>query len=280
MVENNNMNVELDEQLLERTHAVIGSNTLPPYLDQILTTQILNVIDACHRVFTVDDFKYVIRKKVRQLIPHGISVCGVGERGQLKVEKLVNIDFPDAYLEAVISETTSGTLLRSPVARSWAEQPEIKIINNLELFKDNNSEWVQAVRKYNIRNMAVDGIVDIAGKKTSYICFARFSEKITSRDSMLMKYITPHLHIALTKVFYSDFNYSSAQVDLTDREIEILNLLYCGFTNNNIAGQLGISSNTVKNHVHSILTKLKAVNRSQAIVIAIALGLIDETLSV
>ena len=94
----------------------------------------------------------MIRKKVRQLIPHGISVCGVGERGQLKVEKLVNIDFPDAYLEAVISETTSGTLLKSPVARSWAEQPEIKIINNLELFKDNNSEWVQAVRKYNIRN--------------------------------------------------------------------------------------------------------------------------------
>jgi len=274
------MNVDQDNQLLDRTRAVIGSNTLPPYFDQNLTAQILSVIDACHRVTSVDDFKYVVRKKVRPLIPHELSVCGVGERGQLRIDNLINIDFPDAYLEKVIARTTAGTLLKSPVAKDWAKQPEIKIINNLEVFGDSNEEWVKAVRKYNIQNMVVDGVIDIAGKKTSYMCFARFSEKITNRHSVLMKYITPHLHIALTKVFYADFSYINAQVDLTDREVEILNLLYCGCTNNNIAGQLGISSNTVKNHVHSILTKLKAVNRSQAIVIAIALGLINETLSV
>ncbi len=273
------MNLDQDNQLLDRARAVIGPNSLPPYLDQSLTTQILNVIDACHRITTEDDFKYVIRKKVRQLIPHELSVCGVGERGQLRIDNLINIDFPGAYLERVIAETAAGTLLKSPVAKDWAAQPEIKIINNLEAFGSNNEDWVQAVRKYNIRNMVVDGVIDIAGKKTSYICFARFSEDITAHHSALMKYITPHLHIALTKIFYSDFSYTNAQVDLTDREVEILNLLYCGFTNNNIAAQLGISSNTVKNHVHSILTKLKAVNRSQAIVIAIALGLINETFS-
>ena len=88
------------------------------------------------------------------------------------------------------------------------------------------------------------------------------------------------MHIALNKVFYADFIFSTGKIDLTDREVEILNLLYCGFTNNTIAQQLGISSYTVKNHVHSILTKLKALNRSQAIVIAITLGLIDESLSI
>ena len=193
------MSLEQNDQVLDRAHAVIGDNILPPYLDQELTAQILNVIDAFHRVGTIDDFKYVVRKKVRKLIPHELSVCGIGERGQLKIEHIINIDFPDAYLEKVITDTTSGPLLRSPVAKNWAESPETKIINNLEVFKDNDEAWIQAVRKYKIQNMVVDGLVDIAGKKTSYFCFARFCEKITNKHSILMKYLTPHMHIAFSK---------------------------------------------------------------------------------
>jgi len=54
------------------------------------------------------------------------------------------------------------------------------------------------------------------------------------------------------------------QADLTDREIEVLQLLGKDLTNNEISKQLVIEEGTVKNHVHSILTKLKVNSREQA----------------
>jgi DNA-binding NarL/FixJ family response regulator len=51
---------------------------------------------------------------------------------------------------------------------------------------------------------------------------------------------------------------------LTSREREIAELLEEGLSNKEIAGRLEIELPTVKNHVHSILTKLKASRRGQA----------------
>jgi DNA-binding CsgD family transcriptional regulator len=52
---------------------------------------------------------------------------------------------------------------------------------------------------------------------------------------------------------------------LTAREIEIVHLLAAGETNAGIARQLVISEGTVKSHVKSVLRKLHATNRAQAI---------------
>jgi two-component system nitrate/nitrite response regulator NarL len=51
---------------------------------------------------------------------------------------------------------------------------------------------------------------------------------------------------------------------LTSREREIAKLLEQGLSNKEIAARLEIELATVKNHVHSILTKLKASRRGQA----------------
>ena len=51
---------------------------------------------------------------------------------------------------------------------------------------------------------------------------------------------------------------------LSHREIEVLQELANGATNREIADRLIIAENTVKNHVHSILTKLNLKNRKEA----------------
>jgi DNA-binding NarL/FixJ family response regulator len=61
---------------------------------------------------------------------------------------------------------------------------------------------------------------------------------------------------------------------LTSREIEVLNLLGEGLGNKQIAGRLGISEHTVKFHVTSILGKLNAASRTEAVTIGIRRGLI------
>jgi len=55
-----------------------------------------------------------------------------------------------------------------------------------------------------------------------------------------------------------------AGAPLTSREREIAELLEEGLSNKEIAARLEIGLPTVKNHVHSILTKLKASRRGQA----------------
>jgi DNA-binding CsgD family transcriptional regulator len=62
--------------------------------------------------------------------------------------------------------------------------------------------------------------------------------------------------------------------DLTAREIEVLRLLAEGASNKLIARALGISVHTAKFHVTSILEKLDAASRTEAVTSAIRLGLL------
>ena len=61
---------------------------------------------------------------------------------------------------------------------------------------------------------------------------------------------------------------------LTRREIEVLGMLAEGLANKNIAVRLQISEHTVKTHVASILTKLDAFSRAEAVAIGARQGLI------
>ena len=59
---------------------------------------------------------------------------------------------------------------------------------------------------------------------------------------------------------------------LSDREMEVLSCIVRGMSNKEIAGLLGISHQTVKNHVTSILRKFGVEDRTQAVVYALKRG--------
>ncbi len=59
---------------------------------------------------------------------------------------------------------------------------------------------------------------------------------------------------------------------LSDREMEVLTLVVDGKSNKEIAGSLGISHQTVKNHITSILRKFGVEDRTQAVVYALKRG--------
>ncbi|MDD5312720.1 MAG: response regulator transcription factor [Dehalococcoidia bacterium] len=62
---------------------------------------------------------------------------------------------------------------------------------------------------------------------------------------------------------------------LTPRETEILNYMAKGYLNKQIASNLDISEQTIKNHVTSILRKLDANARTQAVITAVRRGIIS-----
>jgi NarL family two-component system response regulator LiaR len=60
---------------------------------------------------------------------------------------------------------------------------------------------------------------------------------------------------------------------LTDRELQIFKLLANGQTNQDIGSDLSLSTNTISNHITSILAKLHLENRIQAAVHAVRAGI-------
>ena len=62
---------------------------------------------------------------------------------------------------------------------------------------------------------------------------------------------------------------------LTERELEVLRLVAKGLNNREVAKELFISENTVKNHVRNILEKLQLHSRMEAVMYAMREKLLD-----
>ncbi|MCD2343185.1 response regulator transcription factor [Ideonella azotifigens] len=65
---------------------------------------------------------------------------------------------------------------------------------------------------------------------------------------------------------------------LSPREVEVIGEVAAGGANKQVADRLGVSEETVKTHMKSILVKLGASDRLQAVVIAMRRGILNEQL--
>jgi two-component system nitrate/nitrite response regulator NarL len=70
-------------------------------------------------------------------------------------------------------------------------------------------------------------------------------------------------------------SYRAPGADLTLREREVLRLVADGLSTSDMAGRLFVSPNTVRNHVQSVLVKLGAHSKLEAVVIASRSGLLE-----
>jgi two-component system NarL family response regulator len=135
-----------------------------------------------------------------------------------------------------------------------AEQPEVQVI--FLTVHDNDERLLAAMRAgakgYLLKNLSVTKLL------ASLRALER-GEAAISR-TMMARIIQEFSHNAATQG-----PSPSPLVGLTSREIEVLSELASGITNQEIATRLYISENTVKNHIHNILEKMKLSNRREAI---------------
>ena len=73
----------------------------------------------------------------------------------------------------------------------------------------------------------------------------------------------------------SDFSMPAQLEPLTDKELQILQLMAAGYSNKEIATALYKSEGTVKNQCSAILSKLGVRDRTRAVLLALELGLIS-----
>jgi len=85
----------------------------------------------------------------------------------------------------------------------------------------------------------------------------------------------PVLSPDVTRALVSTLNTPPAPGgDLSERELAVLRLMVAGLSNEQIAERLYISRNTVRHHVHNILAKLDAANRTEAVALAVQHNLV------
>ena len=203
------------------------------------------------RVLVVDDFTLSRDYLAGVIAAHGVQIPSVAWDLSSLIKAIENT-MPRVILLNMATRD-SAMLLRHSLELS----PNVRMIV-LGMSEDDESEIVACaeagVAGYHMRDDTLEDLLllvrRVAGGETS--CSPRVSSILLRRLSELAAARQP----------------KSKELDLTVREIQILRMLELGLSNRDIAAQLCIAVHTVKNHVHSILTKLDVNTRAEAAALA------------
>jgi two-component system nitrate/nitrite response regulator NarL len=155
----------------------------------------------------------------------------------------------------VSTSLTSNGALRLTRAVTEADLPAKVLVVGLSESETEILRYVQAgAAGYVLKDDSVEDLTERI--RSAYEEKALISPKIAAA---LMSRVAELANLAAEIRVPSD-----GSSDLTPREHEILELIGEGLTNQQIADRLVIEVGTVKNHVHSILSKLDASNRHDA----------------
>jgi len=97
-----------------------------------------------------------------------------------------------------------------------------------------------------------------------FIEMIRLAQREEAQVSTKMTWAMMERLSNLARMFSAVESKIDGDVRLTSRELEVLQFIGEGFTNQEIAARLVVEVGTVKNHVHSILEKLNVSNRDEA----------------
>lgn len=199
------------------------------------------------RILLVDDHEMVrIGVSAYLQSQKDMEVAGEAANGQEAVEMALELR-PDLILMDMVMPVMNGAEATKAIIDQWP-QAKIMIVTS---FLDDDKVYPA------LQAGAVSYIL-----KTSKA--SRIADSI--RETMNG---TPVLEPeVMTKMMKQMRHERVLHDELTEREMEILLLLACGLTNQEIADQLFIALKTVKTHVSNILAKLEVHDRTQAVIYA------------
>jgi two-component system, NarL family, nitrate/nitrite response regulator NarL len=205
------------------------------------------------RVVLVDDHG-LCRRGLSELLTqrYGIAVVGATDSAA-ELEALLREHKPDLIVMDLRMEPLDGLQVLEQMRKSGHDTPAV-ILTMSDAEADLADALRAGVRGYLLKDMAPDDVVDAIRRVAA-------GEMVVA-PAMTMKMIDILQHGQKGQ----QESQNSLQV-LTEREREILQLLARGESNKAIARTLGISNDTVKQHVRHILTKLNLTSRVEAAVL-------------
>ncbi len=219
----------------------------------------VNVADVI-RILVVDDHALFRDGLVRALKAEpDLEIVGESPDGLDAIERAADLQ-PDVILMDVRMPGATGI---EATRRIRSAQPSTKIV--MLTVSDDDEDLFASIRAGAIGYMLKDASVEeIAGAVRA----------ATAGQSV----ISPPMAARLV----AEFNILSGRLEaehdrhrLTARELEVLRLIARGLSNKDIASELVIAENTVRNHVRNILEKLQVRSRVEAAMYAVREKLVD-----
>ncbi|HEY2129867.1 MAG TPA: response regulator transcription factor [Streptosporangiaceae bacterium] len=192
-----------------------------------------------------------------------IELVGEASDGAEAVQK-AGESLPDVVLMDIRMPKSSGI----EACRAMKEvAPSSKIV--ILTISDEEEDLFEAIRAgasgYLLKDIPLDEVADVVR--------AVYGGQSLINPSMAAKLLTEFA--ALNKRDQEERAEQVPAPKLTDREMQVLKLVAKGMNNRDIAKELFISENTVKNHVRNILEKLQIHSRMEAVMIAVREKLIE-----
>ncbi len=204
------------------------------------------------RVALVDDHS-LCRRGLTELLTHRYGITVVGSTCEAtELEALLREHQPDLLVMDLRMEPLNGLQLMERIRKNGFETPVV-ILTMSDAEADLADALRAGVRGYLLKDMAPDDVVDAIRRVAG-------GEMVVA-PAMTMKMI------GILQHGKKEPGYQHSLKTLTEREREILQLLAGGESNKAIARTLGISNDTVKQHVRHILTKLNLTSRVEAAVL-------------
>jgi len=216
------------------------------------------------RVMVVDD--HALFRRGLQMVLQGepdLDLVGEASDGAEAVEKSQEL-MPDVILMDVRMPKRSGIEATTQIKELL---PHVKIL--MLTISDEEADLYDAIKAgasgYLLKEIPIEEVADAI--RSVWAGQSRISPSMASK--LLNEFA------AMTKVSADRPQIPAPR--LTDREMEVLKLVAKGKNNRDIAKDLYISENTVKNHIRNILEKLHLHSRMEAVVYAVREKLLEIT---
>ena len=226
-----------------------------------MTERLTAPSDEPIRVVVVDDQELFRRGMVMLLsVEDDIEVVGEAADGDEAPDLVAGL-LPDIVLLDVRMPRRSGT---DACAAIKAVAPTASII--MLTSSDEETDLYDAVKSgasgYLLKDASIDQV-------------AQAVRLVADGQSLISPSMATKLLEEFKQIASAGPRPGTATPRLTDRELQVLRLVARGRSNKDIAGELFISENTVKNHVRNILEKLQLHSRTEAVLYAVRENLLD-----
>jgi two-component system response regulator DegU len=212
---------------------------------------------ATVRLLIADDHRMLREGLMHSLADEGLSVIGEAADGDEAIERALELR-PDVVLMDVTMPERDGIEATQEIRR---RDPEIKIIMlTMHADADVLAAAVKAgASGYLLKDCSIEEIVH-AIRTTA------------AGDTLMSSNVASSMLVELRRLDETD---TTEERVISQREEEVLQLIADGCSTPEVAERLYISQKTVKNHLASIYQKLEARDRTQAVLQAVRMGIVN-----
>jgi DNA-binding NarL/FixJ family response regulator len=207
-------------------------------------------------VLVADDHEVVRTGLARLLEDSEITIVGEAENGAQAVEQTLKHN-PDVVLMDIRMPESDGLAALETIKQ---QKPDVRIVM---LSTYDNPTYVAR----SVALGASDYVLKDSSREDLIAAITRAASGESPTDDSVMHRIKDTMSRRRERV-------DRSEIPLTNRELQVLRHVALGLSNREIGTSLGISIETVKEHVQNILRKIEAADRTQAAVWAIKKGLV------